>query len=138
MLTFMLPIFAALFCSKVECLRIALSYGKVRNINKVITWLVGVVMFAICLSFSLDYYDNPSFFAVLFYGLYYASVRGVLYDLILNKLRGLSWSYKSETTNSFLDRVYNGRISFWGIRTMYVIISIISTILCLYFPLTHY
>jgi hypothetical protein len=138
MLTFLLPICAAILCAAIEWVRITISHGKVKNINKIITWSVGVIMFAVCLSIILDYYDDASFFGVLFYGLYYASARGVMYDICLNKFRGLRWSYKSETTNSVLDKLYNSAVPFWLIRIVYVIILLISVILCLYFPLIHY
>lgn len=136
MLTYALPILSAIVCAIIDWIRICVSYGKVININKVLTWTVGAFMWGVCLALNVGYYDEVSLFGLLFYAAYYASVRGVLYDIILNVLRGLSVSYKSKTTNSILDRIFNKIAPFYSIRIGYLVLTIIFGALCYFFPLT--
>ena len=131
-LTIIYPISSAILCSLIEYIRIYVSVGRVHNINKVVTWTIGAVFFGVCMALSFDYYDNVSIIQVIVYGIYYSAVRGVLYDIVLNVLRGLDVSYTSKTTNSRLDKLFNPLVSFWGIRSIYAIISIISGV-CYHF-----
>ena len=131
-------IFAAIISALIEGLRINLSNGKVANINKIWTYTIGFCMFGICLALSVGYYDEIWPLDVMRYAIYFASVRGVVYDPLLNVLRGLSVDYTSKSTNSIIDRLVGSRVNFWVLRIIYLIIALISAMLCLYFPLTHY
>jgi hypothetical protein len=123
------PILSAILSTCIEWLRIRLSYGKVSNVNKLWTYTIGVILFAASLSLSVDYYDDISPLYVLCYAMHFASVRGVIYDPLLNLLRGLPIDYKSETTNSIIDIMIGNKLSFILYRSIYLSIAIITYLL---------
>ncbi len=131
-MTLIYPIFAAIISALIEGLRINLSKGYVENINKLWTYTIGFCMFGFCLGLSVDYYDEILPLDVLCYIIYFASVRGVIYDPLLNILRGLSVSYTSKSTNSIIDRVVGNRVNFWVLRIIYFVISLLSGIVWIY------
>jgi len=128
MLTLILPFFASVLAAIIEYLRIRFSHGRLSNVNKFWTVNIGVVLFIVCLALSLDYYDEVSPIDVLIYLTYYASCRGMVYDIILNILRGLSIDYASKTTNSIIDRLFVNKSTFWITKFMYLIIAALSAI----------
>ena len=125
-MTFIYCIFAAIISALIEGLRIKLSKGKVDNINKLWTYTIGFCMFGVCLALSVGYYDEIWPLDVMCYAIYFASVRGVVYDPLLNVLRGLSVDYTSKTTNSIIDRVVGNRVNFWVLRIIYLAFALIS------------
>jgi hypothetical protein len=131
-MTLIYPICAVIISALIEGLRINLSKGRVYNINKFWTYTIGFCMFGACLAFSLDYYDEVWPQDVMCYMIYFASARGVIYDPLLNVLRGLSVDYKSKTTNSIIDRKIGNRVNFWVLRIIYLAIAVISGIIWIY------
>jgi hypothetical protein len=129
MLTFIFPIISAVLCAGIEYLRIKLAHGKVYNINKLWTINIGVVFFVISLASSVSYYDDIMPDDVLFYILYYVGCRGLIYDVVLNLLRGLKYNYISHTTNSLIDRIFTNKYSFIVIKFAYLLIMIIFGVL---------
>jgi uncharacterized membrane protein (DUF2068 family) len=126
------PIISAIVCALIDSIRIRVSHGRLINIGKTITFIVGAILYGVSLALSVDYYDEIGLWHVLIFGIYYASIRGIIYDPVLNVLRGLNISYKSKTTNSQIDIIVGSRISFWGLRFVYTLFSIPSGILCYY------
>ncbi len=78
-----------------------------------------------------SYYNTPEILEVLVLGIFYASVRGVLYDPILNILRGRSINYISTTTNSIIDFIERVGLkwSFWTERLVYLFIAMLTGLL---------
>jgi hypothetical protein len=130
-MTLIHPIFAVIISALIEALRIYLSKGVVYNINKLWTYTIGMVLFFTCLGLSVDYYDEIMPLDVMCYIIYFASVRGVIYDPLLNTLRGLEVDYKSKSTNSIIDRAVGNRVNFWVLRIIYFVIALISGIIWL-------
>jgi hypothetical protein len=128
-MTLIYPIFAAIISALIEGLRIKLSKGKVDNINKLWTYTIGFCMFGVCLALSVGYYDDIWPLDVACYAIYFASVRGVVYDPLLNVLRRLSVDYTSKTTNSIIDRTVGNRVNFWVLRIIYLAFALISGII---------
>lgn len=124
-MTLIYCIFAAIISALIEALRIKLSKSEVVNISKLWTYTIGFCMFGICLALSIDYYDEIYPLEVACYAIYFASVRGVIYDPLLNVLRGLSVDYTSKSTNSIIDRTIGSKINFWMLRGIYLLISFI-------------
>lgn len=131
-MTLIYPIAAAVICAMIESARIFVSNGYTPNINKLWTITIGVFFFGLCLAFSVRYYDYIMPLDVMCYMVYFASVRGVLYDPSLNILRGLSVDYKSKTTNSIIDKKIGNRVNFWVLRLIYLAIALISGFIWLY------
>ncbi len=102
----------------IEWLRIKAVKGKVQNINKLITYTIGLCCFLIC-----SVFDKLSGVEYLLYAFYFACVRGVIYDPLLNVLRGLRWDYKSATTNSKLDKLLKP-VPFLALRLVYLLLAI--------------
>ena len=126
MITLILPFFASVLSAIIEYSRIRFSHGRLGNVNKFWTINIGVVLFIVCLSLSLDYYDDVSPIDVLVYLIYYASCRGMIYDITLNTLRGLRIDYVSITTNSIIDRIFVRKSTFWITKFIYLILATIS------------
>jgi hypothetical protein len=126
-------ILAIILSSIIEAGRIKLTYGKTQNVNKVVSFTIGASLFGVCLAliYGGDYYYTPDFFEILIYSIFYASVRGILYDPILNLLRGKEIDYTSLTTNSltdFIERVgFNW--DFWNERLIYTLVALCSGLL---------
>jgi hypothetical protein len=131
-MTLIYPIFAAIISALIEGLRINISKGKVVNVNKLWTYTIGFCMFGFCLALSVGYYDEIWPLDVACYAIYFASARGVIYDPLLNVLRGLSVDYTSKTTNSIIDRAVGNRVNFWLLRIIYLVIAIIFGYLWIY------
>jgi hypothetical protein len=125
MITFLAPIAAALVAASIEAVRINAIKGIADNVNKLWTITIGVILFVVCLSLSVGYYDDVLPHHVLVYVIYFAACRGVIYDITLNLLRGLEIDYKSATTNSRIDQFTN-KYRFWMTRAIYAIISAIT------------
>ena len=125
MLTFILPIISAILCAVIEYIRIKVAHGKVANISKFLSVTIAFVFFGFCLALSVDYYDYILPHHVLFYGLYFVGCRGLIYDVVLNLLRGLKYNYISNTTNSLIDRIFTNKYSFIVIKFAYLLIMII-------------
>jgi len=117
----------------IETVRIKASHGEVANINKVVTFTVGALLFGINLAliYKDSYYNTPGVFEIATLGTFYAAVRGVLYDLILNIARGKSIKYTSTTTNSIVDFIERVGLkwSFWTERLAYLLLATISGLL---------
>jgi hypothetical protein len=126
-------ILAVILSSVIEAGRIKLAYGKTQNVNKVVSVTIGAALFGVCLAliYGGDYYYTPDFFEILIYSIFYVSVRGILYDPILNLLRGKEINYTSLTTNSltdFIERVgFNW--DFWNERLVYTLVGLCSGLL---------
>lgn len=91
-------IIAVLLAAFIEGCRIEAVKGRWSNVPKWVTWLIGAALFGVVLwIFNPDkwYFIVPEM----------ACLRGLLYDPLLNRLRGLKWDYVSERTNSWLDRL---------------------------------
>jgi len=115
----------------IEAARIKAAQGKVANINKLVTYTIGVLLFGVSLAFtySNSYYITPGILEVLVLGVFYVAVRGVLYDPILNVLRGKSINYTSTTTNSIIDFIERVGLKwglFWTERLIYLLLATIS------------
>lgn len=126
-MTLIYPILFAAVCAVIEFIRILKAWG-VPNINKLWTVTIGVIFFAISLALSVDYYDEIWPYHVIIYGIYYASCRGFIYDILLNILRGLPVDYKSKSTNSKIDKALY-RFDFWLLKAFYVVLGILNGIL---------
>lgn len=124
MISLLAPIAAALIAAVIEFARIMWSWGA-ENVNKLWTITIGVILFAVCLSLSVGYYDEIWPHHVAIYALYYTSCRGMFYDITLNILRGLPLDYKSHTTNSKIDK-FLYEYSFWMTKVIYLILAIIT------------
>jgi hypothetical protein len=123
---------AVVISTLIESVRINTSYGKTENINKVATFTIGAILFGVCLALIYtDYYYTPSVIEVGIYGLFYASVRGVIYDPLLNVLTKKPLTYISTKTNSIIDWVERTGLKwgFWTERIIYITLSIISAFL---------
>jgi hypothetical protein len=114
----------------IEAARIKITYGKVANINKVVTFTVGALLFGINLAliYKDSYYNTPGVFEIAILGTFYAAVRGVLYDPIFNILRGKSINYRSTTTNSIVDFIERVGLKwgFWTERFIYLLIAVLT------------
>lgn len=127
-------ILANILSSLIESIRIKLTYGKVENLNKVVSFLIGATLFGFCLALIYnDYYYTPNFIEIVLYSLFYVSVRGVFYDPLLNLFRGKKIDYTSSTTNSIIDKIEKRDFdfTFWHERFFYLISSIITSLLYL-------
>lgn len=116
----------------IESIRIRVSYGKVQNVNKVITFIIGVTLFSVCLALIYtDYYYTPNPIEVGLYALFYASVRGVLYDPLLNLWTDKELDYVSTNTNSVIDWIERIGLKwgFWTERLIYLLLTIITGLL---------
>jgi len=128
-MTLTYPILSGIIAAFIEWVRIKLSFGRVSNVNKLWTYTIGVIFFAASLSLSVNYYDDISPLYVLCYALHFASVRGVIYDPLLNLLRGLPIDYKSKTTNSVIDAMIGNKMSFILYRSIYLGIATFTYLL---------
>jgi len=126
-LDYLHPIFAAIITAIIEAIRIRLSYGRVRNVNKLWTYTIGFLAFGVCLALTLDYFEDAPFFKVMFYGVYFASCRGLIYDIVLNTFRGLPIDYKSKSTNSIIDMNIN--VNFYLLRLIYLVLGFVSALI---------
>lgn len=126
-LDYLYPIFAAIITAIIEAVRIYLSRGGVFNVNKLWTYTIGFLAFGVCLALTLDYFQDAPFFKVMFYGIYFASCRGLIYDIVLNTLRGLPVDYKSKSTNSIIDS--NMNINFYLLRLIYLVLGFVSALI---------
>jgi len=127
---------AVLLSILIESVRIRVSYGKVQNINKVVSFTIGAALFGVCLALIYtDYYYTPGLIEVALYGLFYASVRGTLYDPLLNLWTGKELEYVSTNTNSIVDWIERVglKIGFWTERIVYFVISIATGLLYIIF-----
>src|SRR5688572_16619320 len=91
-------IIAVILSAFIEGIRIEGVKGKVFNVKKWVSVLIGAGLFGVVLLiFGLNkwYFILPE---MLF-------LRATLYDPVLNRLRGLKWDYISTSTNSWLDRL---------------------------------
>jgi hypothetical protein len=125
-------ILANILSSLIEAIRIKITYGKVENLNKVVSFLIGATLFGFCLALIYNnYYDTPSFIEIVIYSLFYASIRGLFYDPFLNLFRGKKIDYTSSTTNSIIDQIekLDFDFTFWHERFFYLISSIITGLL---------
>lgn len=128
-MTLIYPILFAAICAVIEFIRIMRSWGAA-NVNKLWTITIGFVFFGLSLALSVDYYDNIWPYHIVIYALYFASCRGIVYDILLNILRGLPMDYRSQTTNSKHDQL-TANINFWVIKGCYLILGILTGILWL-------
>lgn len=125
MLTFVYPVLSAILAAFIEWIRIASKQGKVANVSKFISVNIAVVLFILCLSLSIDYYDQVLPGHVLVYAIYYIGCRGLIYDVCLNTFRGLPFDYFSETTNSFTDNLSRKFGGFWALRAVSLLLGLI-------------
>lgn len=116
-------ILAVLLSAFIEGIRIEAAKGKVLNIPKWVSVLIGAALFAVVFWIFKPlqwYYIVPEMFFM----------RGLLYDPVLNRLRGLKWNYVSPKTNSLLDRL-EAKIGlhFTAQRILYGVLALIFLIL---------
>lgn len=116
-------ILAVLISAFIEGCRIEAVKGQWVNIPKFWTYIVQSVLFGIVLWIFKPYewyFIIPEM----------ACIRGLLYDPVLNRLRGLKWDYVSERTNSWMDRL-EAKIGlhFTAQRVLYGILALILLIL---------
>lgn len=123
-------IIANLIAVCIESIRIKSAFGKVANINKFVTYTIGYIMFGLTLAFTYAdyYYYTPNVWQILLFALFFISVRGVIYDPILNLLTGKKIDYVSTSTNSIIDQIERLGLkwSFYTQRIVYMTISIIT------------
>ena len=123
-------IIANLIAVCIESIRIKSAFGKVANINKFVTYTIGYITFGLTLAFTYAdyYYYTPNVWQILLFALFFISVRGVIYDPILNLLTGKKIDYVSTSTNSIIDQIERLGLkwSFYTQRIVYLIISIIT------------
>jgi hypothetical protein len=125
-------IVAVVTSTLIESVRINTSYGKVENINKMVTFTIGAILFGVCLALIYtDYYYTPNVIEVGLYALFYASVRGVFYDGLLNILTKKPLTYTSTKTNSIIDWIERVGLKwgFWTERIVYLTLSVASALL---------
>lgn len=127
-MTLIYPILFAAVCAVIEAARIRSTYGKVANINKLWTITIAILFFGVSLLLSVDYYDNILPYHIVIYGIYFACCRGVVYDILLNILRGLRADYKSESTNSKIDQMLDS-FDFWLMKAFYITLGILMGVL---------
>lgn len=116
----------------IESVRIRVSYGKIENINKVVSFTIGAALFGVCLALIYtDYYYTPNPLEVGLYGLFYASVRGALYDPLLNLWTDKELDYVSTETNSVVDWIERVGLKwgFWTERLIYLSLTILTGLL---------
>lgn len=93
---------AAVLYTFFEWLRIKFSWGKVSNINHVLSLLIALICFAA----MLIIFKQPLFtWQTFWYGLYFASVRGMIYDPLLNIFCGRYIDYEGTTSNNKTDNL---------------------------------
>lgn len=121
---------AVLLSILIESIRINASYGKVQNVNKVVSFTIGATLFGVCtaLIYAADYYYTPNPIEVGLYGLFYASVRGVFYDPLLNLWTDKELDYVSTETNSVIDWIERRGLKwgFWTERLIYLSLAILT------------
>lgn len=83
----------------IEAWRIISRHGKVVNINPVVTYSIGAILFAAVLTLTRQ--DN--FFAVVLLGINYMTCRGTIYSPALNVARKLPVWYLSKSPDKFID-----------------------------------
>jgi hypothetical protein len=116
----------------IESIRIRVSYGKIENINKVVSFTIGTALFGVCLALIYtDYYYTPNPLEVGLYGIFYASIRGVLYDPLLNLWTDKELDYVSTKTNSVIDWIERVGLKwgFWTERFVYLLLAILTGLL---------
>ncbi len=89
---------AVILSAFIEGIRIEGVKGKVFNVKKWVSVLIGAALYLLILEifgYTRWYFILPE---MLF-------LRATLYDPVLNRLRGLKWDYVSISTNSLLDRL---------------------------------
>jgi hypothetical protein len=123
-------ILANLIAVCIESIRIKSAFGKVANINKFVTYTIGYITFGLTLAFTYAdyYYYTPNVWQILLFALFFISVRGVIYDPILNLLTGKKIDYVSTSTNSIIDQLERLGLkwSFYTERIFYLVISVLS------------
>jgi hypothetical protein len=123
-------VIAVIITTLIETARIFFAYGQVENINKIVTYTIGATLFGINLAciYANSYYNTPGVFEILVLGVFYAAVRGVLYDPILNVARGKNINYTSITTNSVVDFIERVGLKwgFWTERLVYLLIAVLT------------
>ena len=123
---------AILLSILVESVRIRASYGKVQNVSKVVSFTIGAALFGVCLALIYtDYYYTPGIVEVALYGIFYASVRGSLYDPLLNLWTDKELEYVSTNTNPIVDWIERIGLKwgFWTERIVYLSIAIVTGLL---------
>lgn len=116
----------------IETIRIRVSYGKVQNISKVVSFTIGAALFGVCLALIYtNYYYTPGLIEVGLYGLFYACVRGILYDPLLNLGTNKKLNYVSINTNSVIDWIERIGLKwgFWTERLIYLFLTILIGLL---------
>lgn len=116
----------------IESIRIRASYGKVQNVNKVVSFTIGAALFGVCLALMYtDYYYTPGIIEVVLYGIFYASVRGSLYDPLLNLWTDKELEYVSTNTNSIVDWIERTGLKwgFWTERLIYLLLTVLTGLL---------
>ena len=130
---FVLYTIAAILLSVlIESVRVRASYGKVQNVNKVVSFTIGAALFGVCLALIYtDYYYTPGLIEVALYSIFYASVRGVLYDPLLNLWTSKELDYISTKTNSVIDWIERIGLKwgFWTERLIYLLLTITTGLL---------
>lgn len=105
-------IIASLTAAGIEAWRIDAAHGRVKNINKWVTYFIALVFMIPC------FYEESV--------LNYIFIRGVVYEPFLNILRHKHPLYYSLTTNSKIDILMNK----FGIRPLHkIIVCLILSIL---------
>lgn len=128
----MIAVILNILVTIIESIRIKRSWGKTDNVDKMVTWGVGILFYGLYLGIIYwhRYHSLQNPLEVLADTSYYVLWRGVIYDPLLNLLTGRKIDYVSKTTNSIQDRIekYLG-ISFWTQRSICVLLIIL--VVCL-------
>lgn len=111
----------------VESIRIKNSWGIKKNINKFITFLIGIFGPVLILIFF-----DMNLFKIIVFLISCIMIRGILYDPFLNYFRGLKIDYQSSTTNSKVDKFETFlKWDFWKQRRTYLY-TLLSILLVYY------
>lgn len=106
----------------VDAMRIRLIWGKQKNINHVISWLLAIVTAAILLYITGLYRVWQAYVSVI-------GIRWLIFDPALNLFRGKRIDYASKSTNSFVDWAETRMgLGFWKQRIAALITTVVSLV----------
>jgi len=118
---------AAVLYTFIEWLRIKFSWGKVPNIDHGLSFLIAFA----CFTAMIFIFNQPILtWQTFWYGLYFASVRGMIYDPLLNFFCGRYLDYEGTTSNNKTDRLERRlKLNFVEQRVLYSIAAFITFIM---------
>lgn len=108
--------------------RIKFTFGRVDNIDKKISWVLGIMFAILTYLYCHDWVVVISWDWLFFFEA--IAIRGIFYDPALNLFRRKKIDYRSKTTNSKTDKKEWALFkSFWHEKITYGIIEIIFIII---------